>query len=78
MDRLLKISIYSGEGESKRKDINDLISSLVRIGYEVYLTEEHVCFKLGHGDVVESKREFNYKESRKRVEDIIKRDKENQ
>lgn len=39
--------------EPKRQDENDLIASLVRVGYEVYLTEDYICFKIGIDDKIE-------------------------
>ena len=49
----IKIAIFNDLGECKREDINQLISALVRVGYEVSLNEEYICFKLGHDDVTE-------------------------
>ena len=50
---LIKIAMYNDSGNCKREDVNDLISSLVRIGYEVYLNDKHICFKLGNDDFLE-------------------------
>lgn len=50
----IKLSIYNSvDGEENRQNINDLISSLVRVGYEVYLSEGYICFDLGVDDKVE-------------------------
>lgn len=55
MTKIIKIAIYTDIEECKRQDINDLISSLVRIGYNVWLQEEHICFQLGNDDEIEEK-----------------------
>lgn len=51
--RTFKIYRYSNVEDLKRQDENDLIASLVRIGYEVYLQEDYICFKIGIDDKIE-------------------------
>jgi len=55
MNKIIKLAIYNDLGDCKRQDINDLISSLVRIGYTVYLNEDYVCFQFGNDDTIEER-----------------------
>lgn len=53
MEKWFKIYRYNDIEHLKRCDENDLIASLVRVGYELYLTDEFICFKIGVDDVIE-------------------------
>jgi len=52
-DQIFKMAMYTDLGDYKREDVNGLISSLVRLGYEVWMNEEYICFKVGYDDIVE-------------------------
>ena len=49
---IFKIYRWNETTPLHRQDENDLIASLVRIGYEVYLTEDYICFKIGADDEI--------------------------
>lgn len=54
--KTIKIATFTDLGECKREDINQLISALVRVGYEVCLNDEYISFKLGNDDeIIEEK-----------------------
>lgn len=55
--KTLKIYRWAGLSEPNRQDENDLVASLVRIGYEVYMTDDYICFKIGVDDKIEDKKE---------------------
>jgi len=48
--RTLKLTTFNDIEDCDRQDVNDLISSLVRMGYEVWITDDSVCFNLGNDD----------------------------
>ena len=50
--KIIKLTTSHDFGERKRQDINDLISALVRIGYEVWKMDNYVCFKFGNDDII--------------------------
>jgi len=52
-DQIFKIATFNDLGNSNREDVNGLISSLVRLGYGVYMNNEYICFKVGYDDIVE-------------------------
>jgi hypothetical protein len=49
----VKLAAFTDLSDCNREDINQLISALVRVGYEVYLNENYICFKLGNNDIIE-------------------------
>ncbi|MEK6879103.1 MAG: hypothetical protein AABY22_05815 [Nanoarchaeota archaeon] len=51
--KTFKIYRWGNLKEPERQDENDLIASLVRMGYEVYLDDDYICFKIGVDDVIE-------------------------
>jgi len=54
--KTIKLAIFTDLGECKREDINQLISALVRVGYEVCLNDGYISFKLGNDDeIIEEK-----------------------
>lgn len=53
--KTIKLATFTDLGECKREDVNQLISALVRVGYEVWLNEEYICFKIGNNDIIEEK-----------------------
>ena len=50
--KTIKLSTFNDLGVCDRQDVNDLISALVRIGYEVWVIDGSVCFNLGNDDVI--------------------------
>jgi hypothetical protein len=50
--KTIKLSTFNDLGVCDRQDVNDLISALVRIGYEVWVIDDSVCFNLGNDDVI--------------------------
>jgi len=52
MDKTKKIAVFTDLGDCKREDVNQLISALVRGGYEVSMNEEYICFKIGNEDIL--------------------------
>jgi hypothetical protein len=51
----IKLATFTDLGNCNREDINQLISALIRVGYEVFLNEDYICFKLGNDDLIEEK-----------------------
>jgi hypothetical protein len=52
--KTIKLSTFNDLGVCDRQDVNDLISALVRIGYEVWVIDDSVCFNLGNDDVIDN------------------------
>lgn len=52
--KTIKLSTFNDLGVCDRQDVNDLISALVRIGYEVWVIDDFVCFNLGNDDVIDN------------------------
>ena len=50
--KTIKLTTFNDLGDCDRQDVNDLISALVRMGYEVWMTDTFVCFNLGNDDVI--------------------------
>jgi len=50
--KIIKIATFSDLGACKREDINDLISSLVRMGYEVSMSDNYISFMFGNDDEI--------------------------
>jgi hypothetical protein len=48
--KTIKLTTFNDLGVCDRQDVNDLIAALVRIGYEVWITDDSVCFNLGNDD----------------------------
>ena len=54
--KTIKLTTFNDLGVCDRQDVNDLISALVRIGYEVWITDDSVCFNLGNDDVIDDEK----------------------
>jgi hypothetical protein len=54
--KTIKLTTFNDLGVCDRQDVNDLIASLVRIGYEVWITDDSVCFNLGNDDVIKDEK----------------------
>lgn len=50
----IKIDRYLFDGEIKKENWKDLISSLVLCGFEVYGDDEEICFKIEQDAVKET------------------------
>ena len=50
--KTIKLTTFNDIGDCDRQDVNDLISALVRMGYEVWMADDSVCFNLGNEDVI--------------------------
>tara|TARA_R110000744_G_scaffold262210_1_gene376731 strand:- start:330 stop:515 length:186 start_codon:yes stop_codon:yes gene_type:complete len=50
MSKIIKLTTFNDLGDCDRQDVNDLIAALVRMGYEVWMTDDFVCFNLGNDD----------------------------
>jgi len=50
--KIIKLTTFNDLGDCDRQDVNDLISALVRMGYEVWIDDTFVCFNLGNEDVI--------------------------
>lgn len=50
-----KMSTFTDLGESSREDVNQLISALVRMGYEVWMIDNYICFNTGNDDIIKEK-----------------------
>jgi len=50
--KTIKLTTFNDLGDCDRQDVNDLISALVRMGYEVWMADDSVCFNLGNEDVI--------------------------
>jgi hypothetical protein len=50
--KTIKLTTFNDLGDCDRQDVNDLISALVRVGYEVWMDDTFVCFNLGNEDVI--------------------------
>ena len=46
-------------GDCDRQDVNDLMSALVRMGYEVWMADDSVCFNLGNDDAIKDEKNEN-------------------
>ena len=57
--KIIKLTTFNDLGDCDRQDVNDLISALVRIGYEVWMTDDSVCFNLGNDDVIKDEGGIN-------------------
>jgi IS1 family transposase len=57
--RTIKLTTFNDLGDCDRQDVNDLISALVRMGYEVWMTDTFVCFNLGNEDVIKDEKNEN-------------------
>jgi len=51
-NKTIKLSTFNDLGDCDRQDVNDLISALVRMGYEVWMNDNFVCFHLGSDDEI--------------------------
>ena len=54
--RTIKLTTFNDLGDCDRQDVNDLISALVRIGYEVWMDDNFICFNLGNDDVIKDEK----------------------
>ena len=48
--KTIKLTTFNDLRDCDRQDVNDLIAALVRMGYEVWMTDTFVCFNLGNDD----------------------------
>jgi len=56
--KTIKLTTFNDLGDCDRQDVNDLISALVRMGYEVWMEDDNfVCFNLGNEDVIKDENE---------------------
>jgi hypothetical protein len=56
--KTIKLTTFNDLGDCDRQDVNDLISTLVRMGYEVWMEDDNfVCFNLGNEDVIKDENE---------------------
>jgi len=56
--KTIKLTAFNDLGDCDRQDVNDLISTLVRMGYEVWMEDDNfVCFNLGNEDVIKDENE---------------------
>ena len=51
--KTIKLTTFNDLGDYDRQDVNDLISALVRMGYEVWMNDTFVCFRLGNDDEID-------------------------
>ncbi len=54
-NKILKMALFTDEGKCKKKDVNHLISALIRLGYKVILHHHssYLEIQLGNDDIVE-------------------------
>jgi hypothetical protein len=57
--KTIKLTTFNDLGDCDRQDVNDLISALVRMGYEVWMADDSVCFNLGNDDVIKDEKNEN-------------------
>ena len=57
--KTIKLTTFNDMGDCDRQDVNDLISALVRIGYEVWITDDCVCFNMSDDDVIKDEKNEN-------------------
>ena len=57
--KIIKLTTFNDLGDCDRQDVNDLISALVRVGYEVWMADDSVCFNLGNEDVIKDEKGIN-------------------
>ena len=57
--KTIKLTTFNDLGDCDRQDVNDLISALVRMGYEVWIDDTFVCFNLGNEDVIKDAKGIN-------------------
>ena len=57
--KIIKLTTFNDLGDCDRQDVNDLISALVRMGYEVWMADDSVCFNLGNEDVIKDEKGIN-------------------
>ena len=55
----IKLTTFNDIGDCDRQDVNDLISALVRMGYEVWMDDNFICFNLGNDDVIKDEKNEN-------------------
>ena len=60
--KTIKLTTFNDLGDCDRQDVNDLISALVRMGYEVWMADHSVCFNLGNEDVIKDEKGINNNE----------------
>ena len=60
--KIIKLTTFNDLGDCDRQDVNDLISALVRMGYEVWMADDSVCFNLGNEDVIKDEKGINNNE----------------
>ena len=60
--KIIKLTTFNDLGDCDRQDVNDLISALVRVGYEVWMDDTFVCFNLGNEDVIKDEKGINNNE----------------
>ena len=60
--KIIKLTTFNDLGDCDRQDVNDLISALVRVGYEVWMADDSVCFNLGNEDVIKDEKGINNNE----------------
>ena len=61
MNDYYKMSTFNDLEENTREDINQTISALVRMGYNVWMVGDYICFEIGHDDIVEIKKGEKWK-----------------
>ena len=54
--KTIKLTTFNDIEDCDRQDVNDLISALVRMGYEVWMADHSVCFNLGNDDVIKGEK----------------------
>ncbi len=50
--KIIKLTTFNDLGDCDRQDVNDLISALVRMGYEVWMDDKFVCVNFENDDVI--------------------------
>lgn len=56
-NKIIELSTFTDVGDCKREDIDQLISALVHMGYNVWMKDNYVCFDVGNDDVIRDKSE---------------------
>ena len=57
--KTIKLTTFNDLGDCDRQDVNDLMSALVRMGYEVWMADDSVCFNLGNDDAIKDEKNEN-------------------
>ena len=62
--KTIKLTTFNDLGVCDRQDVNDLIAALVRIGYEVWITDDCVCFNMSDDDVIDDEKDEKTEEEK--------------